>query len=126
VDVVAIEAVCFLRVEHRFSRSRLAQSTSAVNEHHTMETSAQTYAPRITGTLTTPASQPRFVLDRWRALVIVTLAYGAVAWGAGLLFRFVEATRGIDDARDEQVTLLFAGIMGFLWLISVLLIIRRR
>lgn len=91
-----------------------------------MESSAPTYAPRVTGTFAISPRRPRFVLNRWRALAIVTLAYGSVAWGAGLLFRFVEASRGIDDARDDQVTALFVGIMGVLWLVSALLILRRR
>lgn len=92
-----------------------------------MESPGQTYAdPRLVQALSIPQPRPRLVLDRWRALGIVTLAYGATAWGAGVLFRFVESTRGIDDARDEQVTLWFAAIMGLCWLISVPLVLRRR
>lgn len=92
-----------------------------------MESSGQTYAePHLMEGFSLPKPQPRFVLDRWRALVIVTLAYGSAAWGAGVLFRFVEFTRGIDDARDEQVTALFAAIMGFCWLVSIPLVLRRR
>lgn len=92
-----------------------------------MASSGQTFVePRIVEPLAIPTPQPRLVLDRWRALAIVTLAYGSAAWGAGVLFRFVESTRGIDDARDEQVTVLFAAIMGLCWLISVPLVLRRR
>lgn len=90
-----------------------------------MESSGQTYAePRLM--LSIPKPRPRLVLDRWRALVIVTLAYGSAAWGAGVLFRFVESSRGIDDARDEQVTYAFLLIMTLCWLVSVPLVLRRR
>lgn len=76
--------------------------------------------------LSIPQSRPRIVLNRSRSLMIVTLAYGSAAWAAGLLFRFVEASRGVDDFRDVQVTTAFAVIMGFCWLVSVVLILRRR
>ncbi len=92
-----------------------------------MESPGHTYAePRIMRALSMPGRRPRLVLDRWRALLLVTLAYASATWGAGMLFRFVESMRGIDDARDEQVTLLFAAVMGVCWLISVPLVLRRR
>lgn len=74
------------------------------------------------------ASSPtrKILLNRWRALAIVTLAYGSAAWSAGVLFRFVESIQGIDDARDEQAAALFAAIMGVCWLISVPLVLLRR
>lgn len=87
-----------------------------------MESSGQTCVE----SLSIPGPQPKLILDRWRSLAIITLAYGSAAWGAGVLFRFVEATRGIDDARDGQVTMAFAVIMGVCWLISVPLVLRRR
>ena len=39
-----------------------------------MESSGQTYAdPRVMQALSIPQPRPRLVLDRWRALAIVTL-----------------------------------------------------
>lgn len=74
----------------------------------------------------TPSPTRKILLNRWRALAIVTLAYGSAAWSAGVLFRFVESIQGIDDARDEQAAALFAAIMGVCWLISVPLVLLRR
>ena len=68
--------------------------------------------------------QPRFILTNRRAIAIVTLAYGSVVLTAGALFRFVESARGVDDARDEQATALTMGLMGALWLGSLVLILR--
>lgn len=61
----------------------------------------------------------KIVLTRTRAAVIVTVCYAGAAWAAGLLFRFVEWSGGYDDGRDEQATLLYAVVIGTLWLGSL-------
>lgn len=68
--------------------------------------------------------QPRFILTNRRAIAIVTIAYGSVVLTAGTLFRFVEWTRGIDDARDGQASALTMGFMGVLWFGSLVAILR--
>ncbi len=79
-----------------------------------------------TNALSLPSRQPRILIDRWRALAIVTLAYGSVACAGPLLFRYVEAVRGSPDGRGEQVAEILAAIMGVLWLVSVVRILFRR
>lgn len=94
-----------------------------------MESSSQIYegvAQPSVSALSLPAHRPRLVLDRWRAFAIVTLVYGSVAWGATLLFAYVEAVSGSFDGRDEQASILFAAVMGTCWLVSVALLLRRR
>ena len=68
----------------------------------------------------------RIVLDKPRALAIGTLAYGATAWGASLMFRFVEGSAGPSDQRAEQLMAVVGGILSACWLVSVFLILRRR
>jgi hypothetical protein len=66
------------------------------------------------------------VLDKPRALVIVTLAFGSAAWVATLLLRFVETTGQMHDLRLGQATTAFTVIVGLCWLMSAVSIIRRR
>lgn len=73
-----------------------------------------------------PNRQRKIVLDKPRALVIVTLAYGTLAWGASLMFRYVEGPAGPRDMRAEQLTLAMAAPMAVFWLVSVFFILRRR
>lgn len=70
--------------------------------------------------------QPRIFIDKWRALAIVTLAYGSTAWASQLLFGYITVIRRHDGTRSEQATLIFAAVMGLLWLVSVVQILRRR
>lgn len=94
-----------------------------------MESSSPIYvdvAQPSANVLSLPARRPRILLDRWRATLIVTLACGSLAWGGKLFFGYVEAVSGNFDGRDEQVSAMFAAIMGCCWLVSVFLILRRR
>jgi hypothetical protein len=60
------------------------------------------------------------VLTRWRAVVIITIAYLAVVAGARMLFGYIS----FDDNRDEQSTMIFASVMIGLWLFSMVKISR--
>lgn len=66
------------------------------------------------------------VLTRSRTLVIVSLSYLIAAWGASLLFPFVEQQRGAEDDRAAQVSIAYAGICVCLWSWSVVQILRSR
>ena len=79
----------------------------------------------MSNVLSLPARRPRILLNRWRALLIATLGYGALAWGGRLFFGYVEAVSGNFDGRDEQVSVMFASVMGLCWLVSVFLVLRR-
>lgn len=75
-----------------------------------------------------PTPRPRLVLTTWRSLAIVTLCYASSAWAGHVTFAFIESTRGVDDARDEQVSIAWAVTMAVAWLVSVIAIVwdRRR
>jgi hypothetical protein len=73
-----------------------------------------------------PPRQPRFLLTTARALAIITACYAGSAWGAWVLFAFVEHTRRIDDGRGTQVAEAFTAAMGACWLWSVVAIARAR
>lgn len=69
-----------------------------------------------------PEPRPRLVLTTWRSLAIVTACYASSAWAGHVTFAFVESTRGIDDARDEQVSIAWAVTMAVAWLVSVAIV----
>jgi hypothetical protein len=74
-----------------------------------------------------PSATPpdrRFVLSRWSAAAIVTLAFASVSAGASALFTYVEHQGGWNDDRDIQVSLFFAVVMGLLWLGAIISIFR--
>jgi len=54
---------------------------------------------------------PRIVLTRHRAAIIAIGGYAAMALGAQIFLAYVESTQGYDDARDQQASLIFAGVM---------------
>ena len=70
--------------------------------------------------------KPRILLDRGRALIVITLSYAAAILMASLLFQYVEHVRAYDDGRGEQVTIAFAVIMGTCWFVSMASILRRK
>lgn len=72
-----------------------------------------------------PSAPRAIMLTRWRAILIITIAHLATAAGARVLFDYVEYTRGYDDARNDQVTIAFAVVIGISWLISMFLLMRR-
>lgn len=64
-------------------------------------------------------------LTRGRAAVIVVLAYAAAVFGVKIFLSYIESVHGYDDARDQQMTLMFAAIMGGLALFSLYRILSR-
>lgn len=67
---------------------------------------------------------PRLLLDKPRAILFITLAYAAAAWIGKLTFSYVQQAGNYSDFRDEQATLIFAGIVAIAWLVSLVRIVR--
>lgn len=65
------------------------------------------------------------MITRWHAALIVTLSFLAIVWCASSLFDYVESTRGYEDFRHDQVTVIFTVILGATWLVSLVALLRR-
>lgn len=71
-----------------------------------------------------PSARP-ILVTRKRAAFVVILSYLAAALTAALFFSHIETVTGHDDARDQQLALLFAALMAAFCLRSLVGIYRR-
>lgn len=65
------------------------------------------------------------VLTRRRAAVVITLACAGALLSVKFFLRYIEFVHGYDDARDEEMTLMFGMIVGVLYLKSLIAIFHR-
>lgn len=65
------------------------------------------------------------VLTRGRAAVVVVMGYAAAALCIKPFLGYLETVHGYDDARDDQMALVFGVIAAVLCLKSLLAIYRR-